>query len=96
MCRINLDNYDLVSYVDFLKTKFNISLSELQVDHHFLLLDEYLLFQLKFSSVEPTEAFTTSSDPNQLLPLSAKSPMILPPDLRLNFLLKGTAYQNHK
>ena len=48
------------------------------------------LFQLEFSSVETTEAFATSSDPIQQLPLSAKSVIILPPDLRLNFLLKGT------
>ena len=40
--------------------------------------------------------FSTSSDPSQQLPLSAKSPIILLVDLRLNFILKGTAYQNHK
>ena len=41
--RINLDNCVLlVSCVDFLKTKFKISLSEFRVDYRFLLLDEYL------------------------------------------------------
>ena len=63
LCRINLDNRVLqVSCVDLLKTKFTISLSELPVDYRFLLLDEYLSFQLEFSSVEFTEAFTTFSD----------------------------------
>ena len=53
-CRINLDNRVLLVFcVDLLKTKFSISLSELQVDHRFLLLNEYLLFRLKFSSVKP-------------------------------------------
>ena len=62
--RNNLDNWVLLlSYVDLLITKFTISFNELRVDHRFLLLDEYLSFQLEFSSVEPTEAFTTSSDP---------------------------------
>ena len=42
LCRINLDNRVLlVSCVDLLKTKFTISLSELRVDHRFLLRDEY-------------------------------------------------------
>ena len=63
LCRINLDNRVLlVSCVDLLKTKFTISLSELLIDHRFFLLDEYLLFQLEFSSVGPTEAFITSSN----------------------------------
>ena len=48
--------------IDLLKIKFTISFSELRVDYCFLFLDEYLLFQLAFSSVEPTEAFTTFSD----------------------------------
>ena len=38
LCRIDL----LASCIDLLKTKFTISLSELRVDHRFLLLDEYL------------------------------------------------------
>ena len=60
LCRINLDNRVLlVSFVELLKTKFTVSLSELRVDHRLLLLDEYFLFQLEFSSVEPTKAFTT-------------------------------------
>ena len=61
MCRINLENRVLVSCVNLLKTKFTISLSELRVEHRFLLLDEYL-FQLGISSLEPTEAFTPFSD----------------------------------
>ena len=88
-CRINLDNRVLlVPCVDLLKMKFTISLSEFRVDHRFLLF----LFQLDFSSAEPTEALISSSDPSQLLLLSAKCPIILPPDLRLNFLLKRTTY----
>ena len=63
LCRINLDNHVLLVFcVDLLKTKFTISLSKLRVEHYFLLLDEYLLFQLKFSSVKSLEAFTTSYD----------------------------------
>ena len=51
------------SCVDLLKTKFTISLSELRVDHCFLLLEmNIFLFQLEFSSVESTEAFTESTD----------------------------------
>ena len=43
LCRINLDNCVLlVSCVELLKMKFTISLSELRVNHCFLLLDEYL------------------------------------------------------
>ena len=63
-CRINLDNRILlISRVDLLKTKFTISLSELRVDHRFLLLEmNIFLFQLEFSSVESTEAFTESTD----------------------------------
>ena len=61
LCRINLDNCVLlVSCVDLLKTKFTISLSELRENHCFLLLDEYLLFQLKFSSVEPLSLSLTN------------------------------------
>ena len=88
--RINQDNrIFLVSCVDLLKTKFTISFSELQEDHRFFLLDKYLFF---FNSNFPLlPHFLTS----QQLLLSAKSPIILPPDLRLNFLLKETAYQNH-
>ena len=42
LCRINLDNRVLlVFWVDLLKTKFSISLSEPRVDLRFLLLDEY-------------------------------------------------------
>ena len=64
LCRINLDNNILlVSYVDLLKTKFTISLSEPSCRLPFPPLEmKIFLFQLKFSSVEPTEAFTTSSD----------------------------------
>ena len=60
LCRINLDNRALlVSCGDSLKTKFTISLSELRVNHRFLLLEINIpLFQLKFSSVESMEAFT--------------------------------------
>ena len=96
--RINMNNHVLlVSCVDFLKTKFTFSISELRVDHRFLLLEmNIFLFQLEFSSVESTEALTTFSDPSQQLPLSAKISKIPSPDLRLNFLLKRTAYQNHK
>ena len=40
-CRINLDNCALlVCCVDWMKMKFTISLSELWIDHFFLLLDE--------------------------------------------------------
>ena len=65
-CRINLDNHAfLVSRVDLLKTKFTISLSELPVDYRFLLLEMNIcLFQLKFSSVVSTEAFTESTNRN--------------------------------
>ena len=46
-----------------LKTKFTISLCELRVDNRFLLLEmNIFLFQLEFSSVKSTEAFTESSD----------------------------------
>ena len=64
LCRINQDNRVLLVFsVDLLKTKFTISLSKLQVDHRFLLLEmNIFLFQLRFSSVEPREAFTTFSD----------------------------------
>ena len=56
------------SCVDLLKTKFIISLSVLRVDYRFLLLEiNIFLFQLEFSSVEPTEAFTTSSDPDSFV-----------------------------
>ena len=64
LCRINLDNHVLLfSCVNLLKMKFTISLSELRIDHHFLLLDmNIFLFQLDFSSVYSTEAFTESTD----------------------------------
>ena len=64
LCRINLDNpILLVSCVDLLKTKFTISLSELRVDHCFLLLGMNIFrFQREFSSVESTEVFTESTD----------------------------------
>ena len=69
----NLDNRILlVSRVDLLKTKFIISLRELRVDHCFLLQEKNIfLFRLEFSSIESTEAFTESTDPGQLLLLSA-------------------------
>ena len=65
LCRIILDNRVLqVSSVDLLKTKFTISLSELRVDHRFLLQEmNIFLFQHEFSSVVSTEAFTESTDP---------------------------------
>ena len=49
------------------------------------------LFQHEFSSVEPTEAFTEST-----ASFVGKSPIMPPSDLTLNFLLKRTAYQDHK
>ena len=63
-CRINMDNRVLlVSCIDLLKTKFTISLSDLQIDHRFLSFEmNIILFQLEFSSVEFTEAFTESTD----------------------------------
>ena len=63
-CRINLDKRVLlVSCVDLLKIKFTIFLSELQVDHCFLLLEiSIILFPLEFSSVESTESFTESTN----------------------------------
>ena len=98
LCRINLDNHVLlVSCIDLLKTKFTISLSELRVDHRFLLLEmNIFFFQREFSSVGSTEAFIESTDREPTLLFSAKSRIIPPPELRLNFLLKGTAYQNDK
>ena len=95
-CRINLDYFVLLVFcVDLLKTKFIISLCELRVDHRFLLLDmNIFLFQFEFSFVESTKAFTESIDRAKCLSCRQKSPIIPPPDLRLNFLLKGTAYQN--
>ena len=97
LCRINLDNRVLlISCVDFLKTKFTISLSEPWVDHSILLLEMNIFqFQLKFSSVESMEAFNKSTDLANSFGCQQKSLIIPPPDLRLNFLLKGTAYQNH-
>ena len=62
LCRINQDNRVLqVSCGDLLKTKFTISLSELQVDNWFPHLDD-ISFVSTRSSVEPTGAFTTFSD----------------------------------
>ena len=89
-CRINLDNrVILVSCVELLKTKFNISFCEFRVDHCFLhLVMIIFLLHLEFFVVESTEAFTESTD-------SVNSPIIPPPDLKPNFHLKGTAYQNH-
>ena len=65
-CRINLDNCVLLVFgVDLLKMKFTISLSELWVINHFLLLVmNIFLFQFEFSSVESMEAFTEYIDPN--------------------------------
>ena len=61
--RINLDNCVLVSCLDLGKTKFTISLSVVRVAHRFLLLEmNIFLFQLKFSSVKSTEAYTESND----------------------------------
>ena len=94
--RINLDNQVLLgSCVDVLK-KFTISLSELQVDHCFLLWDEYLSVSTQIFFSWSYGGFYHIFQPGQQLPLLAKSPIIPPPDLRLNFLLKETAYQNHK
>ena len=43
LSKINLDNrVRLVAWVDLLKTKFTISLSEFRVENRFLLLDKYL------------------------------------------------------
>ena len=63
-CWIILDKRVLlVSCVELLKTKFTTSFRELRVDHRFLLLEMNIFqFQLEFSSVEPTEAFTESTD----------------------------------
>ena len=65
LCTINLDNRVLhASSVELLKTKFTISLSELQVDQRFLLVEmNIFLFQLEFSSVESKEIFTKFTDP---------------------------------
>ena len=53
----------LGSCVDLLKTEFTISLSETSSRPPLPLPEmNIFLFQLKFSSVEPIEAFTTSSD----------------------------------
>ena len=90
LCRINLDNRVLlVSGVDLLKTKFTISLSELRVDHRFLLLDEYLSVSTRIFFCWTYGGFYHIFWPGQQLPLSSK-------DLRLNFLLKRTACKNHK
>ena len=91
LCRINLDNRILlVSCEDLLKTKFTISSSRPPFPP---LEMNAFLFQLEFSSVETTGAFTSSSHPSYRFSCRQKCPIILPPDLRLNFLLKGTAYQ---
>ena len=65
LCRINMDNRILlVSFVNLSKTTFTISLSELRVEHGFVLLEmNIFLFQLEFSTVESTKAFTESTDP---------------------------------
>ena len=64
LCRINLDNRVLlVSSVDSLKTKLTISLSVPRIDNRSLFLEmNILLFQLEFSSVGSTEAFTEFID----------------------------------
>ena len=68
LCRINLENRVLlVSYVELLRTELTISLSELRVDRQFLPIDENLSFHLEFSSVEPTEVFTSSDMANSFL-----------------------------
>ena len=97
MCKINLDSYILlVSCIDLLKTKFSSSLSEIRINHHFLLLEmNIFLFQLEFFCAESTESFTESADPAKSFSCRQKSPIIPPPDLSLNFLLTKTAYQSH-
>ena len=86
----------LVSCVDFLKTKLTIFLSELRVDHRFILLGmNIFLFQLEFSSDESTEAFTESTNPANSFSCRQKSPIISTPDHSLNFPLKRAAYKNH-
>ena len=64
LSRIHLEKHVLlVSCLDLLKTKFTISVSELRVGHRFLLLEmNIFLFQLEFSTVESTEAFTEYTD----------------------------------
>ena len=71
----NLDNHVLqVSCVDLLKMKFTVSLSELRVDPNFFLLEmNIFLFQLKFSFVESTEAFTKSTDQVNASPVGNNS-----------------------
>ena len=72
-CRINLDNHVLlVSCVDLLKTKFTISLSELWVDHCFLLLNEYLSVSTQIFLCWVYGSFYHIFWPGQQLPLSAK------------------------
>ena len=82
----------LVSCVDLLKTKFSISLSELRPRpplpapprDEYLSVSNRIFFSWTYVSVY--SIFWSA----QQLPLSGKSPIIPPPVLRLNFLLKET------
>ena len=81
LCRINLDNCVLlVSFVDLLKTKFTISLSEFCVDHRFLLLEmNIFLFQRIFFCWVYRGIYQIYW-PSQHFSCQQKSPIIPPPD----------------
>ena len=91
-----MDNRVLqVSCVDFLKTKFAISLSELRVDHRALILDDYFSVSTQNFFIKPTEDCATFCSPVNILLCRLKSNNIASKP-KTKLFLKGKANQNHK